>query len=212
MGQYWSKCTSKRRFLDHCYSKFTLYLADNLITNFKLFADDTSLFSLVHSMNTSAYNLNNDLSRISDWGMQWQIRFNPDPSKQAQNVIFLRKRHYSNNLIYCNHNLVQQVTSQKHFEMHLDTKLNFQWHLDNIMSKDDKIIGLLLKLRGILGCPSLVTFYKAFIWHHLECEDIIYDRTYKEESFHQKLESIKYNAVLTITGAIRATSREKICQ
>ena len=77
-------------------------------------------------MNTSAYNLNNDLSRISDWGMQWQIRFNPDPSKQAQNVIFFRKRHYSNNLIYCNHNLVQQVTSQKHFEMHLDTKLNFQ--------------------------------------------------------------------------------------
>ena len=80
------------------------------------------------------------------------------------------------------------------------------------MSKDDKIIGLLLRLRGILGCASLVTFYKAFIWHHLECEDIIYDRTYKEESFHQKLESMKYNAVLTITGAIRATSREKICQ
>ena len=76
------------------------------------------------------------------------------------------------------------------------------------MSKDDKIIGLLLKLRGILGCPSLVTFYKAFIWH-LECEDIIYDRTYKEESFHQKLESIKYNAVLTITGAIRLLLEKK---
>ena len=95
--------------------------------------------------------------------------------------------------------------------MHLDTKLNFQEHLHNIMNKVDKTIGLLRKLQAILARPSLVTIYKAFIRPHLDYGDIIYDQAYKE-SFHQKLESIQYNAALAITGAIRGTSREKLYQ
>ena len=31
-------------------------------------------------------------------------------------------------------------------------------------------------------------------------------------SFHQKLESIQYNAFLAKTGAIRGTSKDKLCQ
>ena len=46
---------------------------------------------------------------------------------------------------------------------------------------------------------------------HLDYGDIIYDQTYND-SFHQKIESIQYNAALAITGAIRGTSREKLYQ
>ena len=50
-----------------------------------LFADDTSLFSLVQKISTSATHLNNDLKiKISNWAFTWKMRFNPDPSKQAQ--------------------------------------------------------------------------------------------------------------------------------
>ena len=38
-------------------------LSDNLITNPKLFADDTSLFSIVHESNATANELNNDLAK-----------------------------------------------------------------------------------------------------------------------------------------------------
>ena len=79
------------------------------------------------------------------------------------------------------------------------------------MSKVEKSIGLLRKLQAVLPRPSLVTIYKAFIRHHLGYGDIIHDQAYKE-SFHQKLESIQYNATLAITGAIRGTSREKLYQ
>ena len=41
--------------------------------------------------------------------------------------------------------------------------------------------------------------------------DIIYDQAYNL-SFHQKLESIQYNAALAVTGAIRGSSREKLYQ
>ena len=45
-------------------------LLDNLTSNAKLFADDTSLFSVVHDVNTSAKNLNDDLKKVNDWAFQ----------------------------------------------------------------------------------------------------------------------------------------------
>ena len=95
--------------------------------------------------------------------------------------------------------------------MYLDTKLNFQEHLNNLLSKVSKTIGLLWKLQAFLSCQSLITVYKAFIRLHLHYGDIIYDQTYNG-SFGQKMESIQYNAAVAITGAIRGTSREKLYQ
>ena len=74
-----------------------------------------------------------------------------------------------------------------------------------------KTIGLLSELQAVLPRPSLVTTYKAFTRPHLDYGDIIYGQAYKE-SFHQKLESIQYNAALSITVAIRSTFREKLYQ
>ena len=194
---------------------FLIYIndfSDDLIANVKLFANDASFFSVVHDVYTSTNNLNNDLSKINDWATQWKMSFNPKSSKKAQEVTFLRKRQDLNHdSTYFNPNLLQQVPSQKHFGIHLDTKLNFQEHIDHIMSKVDKTIGLLRKLQAVLSRPSLVAIYKAFIRPHLDYEDIMYDQIYKE-SFHQKLESIQFNAALAITGAIRGTSRDKFYQ
>ena len=59
-------------------------IENNLKLNAKLFADDTSLFSVIHDVDTSANELNNDLYQINKWAFQWNMSFNPDPSKQAQ--------------------------------------------------------------------------------------------------------------------------------
>ena len=58
---------------------------------------------------------------------------------------------------------------------------------------------------------SLITIYKTFIRPHLDYGDVIYDRAFNE-SFHQRLESIQYNAAIAITGTIRGTSSEKLFQ
>ena len=42
-------------------------------------------------MNASTINLNSDLKQIRNWVNQWKMNFNSDPSKQAQEVIFLSK-------------------------------------------------------------------------------------------------------------------------
>ena len=53
-------------------------LPDNLSTNVKLFADDTSLFSVVHDIATSC-DLNCDLTRVRKWAFQWKMSFKPEP-------------------------------------------------------------------------------------------------------------------------------------
>ena len=58
-------------------------LADDLSSNVKLFADDASLFSVVHDVNAAARELNDDLKKMNKWAFQWKMSFNPDPSKQA---------------------------------------------------------------------------------------------------------------------------------
>ena len=63
-------------------------LTDGNTSIAKLFADDTSLFSVVQNKNNSASQLNNDLNKVSDWTYTWKMSFHPDRSKQAQEVIF----------------------------------------------------------------------------------------------------------------------------
>ena len=73
---------------------FLLYindLSEGLSTNAKLFADDTSLFTVIHDSQTSVNALSKDLEMIHNWPFRWKMKFNPDPTKQAQEVIFIRK-------------------------------------------------------------------------------------------------------------------------
>ena len=135
-------------------------LADGLSSNAKLFPDDTSFFSVVHDVDTSVNELNNDLYQINKWAFQRKMNFNPDPSKQAHEIIFSRKTkkichpslRFNNSIVSqspyrFNNSIVSQSLYQKHLGIFLDSRLTFQEHLKVITTKVNKTIGLLRKLR-----------------------------------------------------------------
>ena len=118
------------------------------------------------------------------------MRFNPDPKKQAQELILSRKINKINHLpLYFNENLLKSSSTQKHLRMILDTKLDFSLHLKNVQNKVNKTIGFLCKLQDTLPRTSLITIFQSFIRPHLDYGDIIYDWAY-DTSFHQNIESI----------------------
>ena len=159
-------------------------LSEGLSSNTKLFADDTSLFSVIHDSNTSALELNSDLVKINRWAFQWKMSFNPDPKKQAQEVIFSRKsKAISHPPVVFNNNNVIQTTSQKHHGIILDTRLSFEKHLETVLCKINKTIGLIRKLQNLLPRTALITLYKAFVCPHLDYDDIVYDQAHNA-SFH----------------------------
>ena len=74
---------------------FLIYINDletDIKSNIKFFADDTMLFSKVFDPATSANALNNDLLSIQKWAHQWKMEFNPDPTKQATEILFSCKK------------------------------------------------------------------------------------------------------------------------
>ena len=193
---------------------FLIYINDlsgDLSSKTKLFADDTSLFNEAHDINISANELNNDLKKVSNWAFQWKMSFNPDPSKQAQEVIFSRKLKRVTHPPLVFNNAVSQRKSQKHLGIILDSKLTFEDHYKTVLSKTNRTIGLLRKLQNLLPREALTTIYKAFVRPHLDYGDVLFDQAFNA-SFHEKLESIQYNACLALTVTIRGTSKEKLYQ
>ena len=74
---------------------FLIYINDllnDIKSKCKLFSDDTSLFFVVHDIDTSPNDLNHDLEKTSEWAFQWKRKFNADPTKQAEEIISARKK------------------------------------------------------------------------------------------------------------------------
>ena len=99
---------------------FLVYIKDlpnDLNSKVKLFADDTSLFTIVKD---------NDLLEISKCAYNWKMLFNPDPNKLLQEVLFSRKNKLQVYLtIYFNNMQVERTSYQKHQGILPDEKLNF---------------------------------------------------------------------------------------
>ena len=89
--------------------------------------------------------------------------FNHGTSKQAQEVVFSRKTEkvYHMSLTF-NVIPVAQTSHQKHIGLYIDEKLNFSNHIKEIISKVNKEIGIIRKLRTILPRNALLTIYKTF--------------------------------------------------
>ena len=187
-------------------------LPDGVNSLCKVFENDTSLFSKVYDIHKSASNLNDDLEKIGYWAYHWKMQFNPDPNKQANEVIFSRKTS-SNNLshspINLNNNNFSKCPYQKHLGIVLDSKLNFNAHVDQRIKKCNRIIDLIRRLSINLPQKASLTIYKSFVRPHLNYGDILYDKP-NNENFQNKSENVQYRACLVTTGAIQGTSRTKI--
>ena len=165
---------------------------------------------MFHVVDVSAKQLNDDLNKISKWAFQWKMAFNPDLSKQVQEIVFSRKTHkISHPKLNFNNSPVVQGTCQKHLGLYLDEKLNFSHHIKEKISKAYRGIGVIKKLQNFLPRQSLLTIYKSFIRPHLDYGDVVYDQPHNE-TFCSKLESVQYNAALANTGEIRGTSQTKL--
>ena len=82
---------------------------------------------------------------------------------------------------------VKRVPFHKHLGLKLDSKLDFNEHINIVLSEVYKM-ALLQNFQHILPQHSLLTIYKTFIRPPLDYGDIVYDKVFNE-SFRKKLES-----------------------
>ena len=107
--------------------------------------------------------------------------------------------------------LINRKSTQNYLGLLLNEKINFSEHINQKLKKVNKSINLLRKLNLTLPRCSLLIIYKSFTRPHLDYGDIVYDQP-NNSSLSEKIESLQYNAALAITGAIKGSSKEKLCQ
>ena len=131
------------------------------------------MLMLCMNKNTLANKLNSDLKKVSNWTFQWKMSFNPDSSKQSQDVIFSQKlKKVPHPPLVFNNTNVSQWKSQKHFGIILDSKLTFEEHYKTVLNKTNRTIGFLCKLQSLLSRQVLIIVYKAFVRPHLDCGNV----------------------------------------
>ena len=202
---------------------FLVYINDlekDILSNVKFFADDTMLYSVVHDPLKTASDLNHDLDLIAQWAYQWKMAFNPDPNKQANEVLFsCKKKKVDHPVLLFNGSPVKRVSEQKHLGLILQPTLLFIKHVAEKIKKAKKNVGIIKHLNKFLPLKSLNQMYKSLVLSHLDYCDIIFHipPVMKEpplglslSDLMETLERVQYQAGLAVTGAWKGTSRVKL--
>ena len=164
--------------------------------------------------------MNHDLDLIYRWAYQWKMVFNPDPTKQAAEILFSCEKSSPNHpQLFFNGAAVINVKEQKHLGLLLEKGLSFEKHLNEKIIKAKKDIRMLKYLSKFLPIKALDQMYKALVRSLLDYCDIIYHMAAiihqpplgtTLHSVMEKLEKVQYQAALAITGTWQGSSRSKI--
>ena len=178
------------------------------------------LVSIVNDPVISANELNQDLKGINQWAYQWKMEFNPDPNKQATELLFPCKKNSPNHpSLFFNGTVVPKVNEQKHLGLILDSKLSFERHLNEKIMKAKRIVGIIKYLSSFLPLKTLDQIYKALVRSHLDYCDTIYHMLALNNqinlgatltSLMETVERTQYQTALAITGAWQGSNRSKL--
>ena len=114
---------------------------------------------------------------------------------------------------------IEKVNEQKYLVLILQPVLSIEKHLYEKIIKAKKNIGTLKHISNLLPLKTLDQMYKALVSSHLDYCDAVYhipSRIHQPplcmtlNSLMEKVERIKYQAALAITGAWQGLSRSKI--
>ena len=185
-------------------------LVDGVHNDIKLFADDTSIFSIVKDKDEATETLNQDLERVRLWAWQWKMQFNCDKTEE---VIFSVKRTKTEHPhLHLGLDEVARKDEHKHLGLILDSKLDFKSHIRQAILKARRGIGMIKYLSKYVSRDVLDQVYKLYVRPHLNYGDIIFHRHDPEMilNFTQRIEQTQYSAALAVAGVWRGTNRQKL--
>ena len=109
------------------------------------------LFSIIKDPQLSASDLNHDLKVINQWAYQWKMAFNPDPTKQAMEILFsCKKKEMDHPKLTFNGAPVARVKEHKHLGFILEPILLFEKHIYEKMVKAKRNIEIIKHLNRFL--------------------------------------------------------------
>ena len=160
---------------------FLIYINDivnELHASVRLFADDTSLYIIVDTSNSSAIILNNDLSYITSWAADWLVDFNA--SKTLSMLMSSKRNPGHHPPLYVNATMIFDTTSHKHLGLTFSNTCNWNEHINKIVKTAWGRLNLLRILKFKLKRQALEKINISYIRPLLEYSDSGWDNASTE--------------------------------
>ena len=132
----------------------------------RLFADDTCI--ILHDKNLSALkvNLDQELHNLHQWCIANTLTINP--LKCDSLVICPQYNNAISNFSIILDNCSIEVNEKaKYLGVLIDSKLNFQQHLNQVENKVSRAVGIMFKLKSVLPQEALLKLYYALVHPYL---------------------------------------------
>ena len=171
----------------------------------RLFADDTSLNLSSSELLQSHILMQNDINTISEWALKWSVTFNLD-----KNTFLLISRRQSPTQLSLTFNgqSINQSNKHKHLGVTFNSQGNWSHHMEEVITKANKRLGILLNLKYVLSRNALKTLYISNVRSIIEYSDILWDCI--PDYLLKRLERINLNAIRCITGLTISTHTPKL--
>ena len=177
-------------------------IVDIVSSNIRLYADDVTLYITIDDPTDSAATLNDNLNHIENWSKQWLVTFN---SSKTKSMIISKKRQRLQHFpIQFQGTALQDVSQQKHLGLIFSADLSWSPHINFIVSKARKLIGVMRLLQYRLSRRTLELIYLTYIRPILEYGDVVWGGCTQCDA--DLLEGVQLAAARAVTGATCRTS------
>ena len=190
---------------------FLIYIndiVDDIQANINLFADGTSLSMTVGDPTDVGSILQSDIDKITDWAQKWLVKFNP---AKSESLVISRKRikpdHPS---LFMSNIEIPSVTSHKHLGFFLSNDGSWDIHINKLIEKAWKRIGVMRYLKIRLDRRSLQTIYFSFIRPILEYGDVIWGNL--SQGLKDQLDKVQNEAARIVAGCTKLVSIADLIQ
>ena len=161
-------------------------LPDCVSSSCKIFADDTKIYG----PSTDSKSIQEDLYKLMEWSELWQLKFNTSKCSVL---------HYGKNNVTTdyfmdkdkNHKL-KVINSEKDVGVTFSSNLKFEEHINNIINKSNKFIGLIKKAFCHLDRDMFLQLYKSLVRSHLEYANVIWHSRFKGQN--KRIEKVQRRA------------------
>ena len=164
---------------------FLIYINDivnNIHSNIKLFADDTSLYLIVDEPIDLARQLNSDLDSSHQWAERWLVKFNPAKSEYL--LISRKLNRPRQPSLIMNNVFINEVSSHKHLGIFLSNDGTWHEHIHYITSKAWTRLNIMRKLKFVLVRKTVEIIYTSFIRPILEYAVVVWDNCTNMKLIH----------------------------
>lgn len=173
---------------------FIIYINDiveNLKSDVYLYADDMKIYSRIRC-DADRQRLQDDIDTVVDWTDSWLLRLNISKCKvltvgrqdKALHPYFMN--------INGNVNTLSTIIQEKDLGVVVDSSLSFDLHVQEVVKKANKILGLIKRTFKYLDYTTLTLLYKSMVRSHLEYAQTVWS-PYKQFSI-ELLERVQRRA------------------